>query len=71
MGAELGTIQSLPWLEAESRPSAFHSSYTEQSFSTAYCEGTTLSAEMRLGMPARSLEEDTLPFSKALHHRPG
>lgn len=59
MGAESGTAH-MHWLGAESRPSAFHSSYTEKSFGAAFCKGTTLSAEMRLGMPARSLEEDTL-----------
>lgn len=59
MRAELGAIH-LPWLEAENRPSAFHSSCTEKPFSAAYCKGMTLSAETRLGMPARSLEEDAL-----------
>lgn len=59
MRAEPGTIH-LPWLEAETRPSAFHSSYTEKSSGAANGKGTALSAEMRLGMPARSLGEDTL-----------
>lgn len=70
MRAESGTIH-LPWQEAESRPSAFHSSYTEKSFSAAYCKGMALCRNETGHVCQEPSGRCSLPFSKALHHLPG